>query len=139
MCLGRVANRVGALFDHAAQQHTVIETRATDQEIVRRPLPSLVLPPRLAQPLAVGLETAGGKHTGTRLDALGRQLSPLNLTCRHMGRNEASVPQLNVGYRRVVAYLYAKVFGAAKVGIDQRLAAAHEEGVGPCGVQRTRQ
>jgi hypothetical protein len=47
-----------------------------------------------------------------------------------IGGDEAAAVQLDAIHRRVVADLHAESLGAAVVGVDQRLAAAHEKGVG---------
>src|SRR5690606_10307989 len=53
--------------------------------------------------------------------------------------NKAPIADFKRIDRRVVADLYSQIFGASVVGIDQRLAAAHEKGIGARHVQRTRQ
>lgn len=53
--------------------------------------------------------------------------------------HEALAVELDRGHGRVVADLHAEPFGAAEIGIDQRLAAAHEEGIGARHVQCARQ
>ncbi|MNP36639.1 hypothetical protein D3C76_1300420 [compost metagenome] len=53
----------------------------------------------------------------------------------NMGGDKAIVLQLQIEDGGVIANLYAQLFGAAEVGIDQRLAAAHEKRIGPGGVQ----
>ncbi|MNE50933.1 hypothetical protein D3C80_1455320 [compost metagenome] len=47
MCLGRVADCIGAKIEHPSQQHTGIEAGAANKEIVRWPFTALVLPPSL--------------------------------------------------------------------------------------------
>ena len=128
--LRRVADRVGAGVDHVLEQHALVEARAADQEVVGRPFAALVLAPGLAQPFAVRLEAAGGQHAGSAPRCARRRRRR-----RRSGRPSSS---MRVD-RRVVADLHAQLLGAAVVGIDQRLAAAHEEGVGARQVQRARQ
>ena len=112
-----------------AQQHTGVEAGAPDEEVVHRPLAALVLPPGLAQPFAVRLKAASGQHAGAGGDAL----------ALHIGRFELPAVQLDAVHRRVIAHLHPQAFGAAEVGVDQGLAAAHKKGVGAGGVQGARQ
>jgi hypothetical protein len=128
MRLRRIADRVRAGVDHA-QQHALIEARAADQEVVGGPLAALVLAPRFAQPCAVGFEAACRQHAAACLEAL-----------RAAARgHEARAVELDRVDRRVVADLHAERFGAAVIGVHERLAAAHEEGVGARDVQRAGQ
>ena len=129
MALRRVANAVGALRDQIAQEHAHVEARAAYGKVVGRPFAGFVLAPGLAQPLAVGLEAAAGHHTGPGRYAL------LAHPCRH----ETAVLQFQAIDRRLITDLHPQPFGAAVVGIDQRLAAAHEKGVGARQVQGARQ
>jgi len=46
------------VFQQVLEQHALVELGAPDQEVFGRPLAALVLAPGLAQPVAVGLETA---------------------------------------------------------------------------------
>ncbi|MCY1524454.1 hypothetical protein D9M68_593860 [compost metagenome] len=123
--LGRVADAVRAGVEHELQKHAHVEARAPDQEVVGRPFAALVLAPGLSQPFTVGLEAPRGQHTGARLDTLAADA----------GRHEAPAVQLQRIDRGVVADLHAQRLGAAVIGIDQRLASPHEEGVGAGHVQ----
>ena len=97
----------------------------------RRPLATLVRAPGLAQPLAVRLEAAGGEDAGPGLD---------RARAADRGRSdEARALELDAVDRRLVADGDAEGLGAAVVGVDQRLAAAEEEGIGAGDVQRARQ
>src|SRR5207253_1262927 len=116
-------------IDHEAQQRAGVEARAADEEVVGRVLAALVDAPRLAQPLPVGLETARGQHATARLDAL----------VADTGGDETTVPKFEPVHWRVVTDAHTQAFGASVVGIDERLAAAHEEGVGARGMQSARQ
>jgi hypothetical protein len=115
--LGRIADAVGAGVEHELEQDAGVEAGAANEEVLRRPLAALVRSPGLVEPLAVGLEAAGRQHAGARLDPLGAD----------PGRDEATAGQLEGIDGRVVADANAERLGAAVVGVDERLAAAHEE------------
>jgi hypothetical protein len=124
--LRRIADPVGAVvIQQVLEQHALVEARAADQEVVGRPFAAFVLPPGLAQPGDVGLEAAGGQHAGACLDAL----------ALHPGGQEAAVLDLDAVHRRLVADAHAQPLRTAVVGVDQRLAAAHEESIGARHVQ----
>jgi len=126
MRLRRIADGVCARIDHELQQHAAIEARTADQEVVGRPFATFVLSPGLSQPFAVRFEATGSEHTRTCLEAL-------RAAAR---RNEPTAIQFDGVDRRFIADAHAKLFCAAVVGVDQRFAAAHEEGVGAGNMQR---
>jgi hypothetical protein len=128
--LRRVADLVGALRDQVLQQHTLVEARAADQEAVGRPLTALVAAPGLPQPADVGLEAAAGHHAGAGLDAFAADQPRCD---------ETAAGQFQLLHRAVVAHAHPQRLCAAVVGVDQRLASAHEERVGTAQVQRARQ
>lgn len=125
MGLRRIADAVGAGIQHEFQQDAHVVAGAPDQEVVGRPFAALVLAPGLAQPFAVGFETARGQHAGPRLDAF----------IADARRHEAAAVEFQRIDRGVVADLDAERLGAAVIGVHQRLAAAHEEGIGAGHVQ----
>jgi hypothetical protein len=129
MRLRRVANDIGAGVDHLLEQHALVEPGAADQEIVSGPFAALVAAPGLAHPLAVRLEAAAGQHAAFRFDPLAPDA----------GGDEAPVPHFDRVDRRGVADLHAQGLGTAVVGVEQRLAAAHEKGIGTRQVQRARE
>jgi hypothetical protein len=55
------------------------------------------------------------------------------------GGLEPAVLDFELVHGRLVADFHAQLFGAAEIGIHQRLAAAHEEGIGARHMQRARQ
>jgi len=118
--LGRVADAVGPGVDHELEQVSTVEARATDQEIICRPFTALVLPPCLAQPFAVGLETAGSQNTCARFEA----------SAAAACGDEPAALQLDRVHRRLVQDLHAECLGAAVVGVHERFAATHEKGIG---------
>jgi len=130
--LGRIAYRISSGLQHELQQRAVVEARAADEEVVRRPFAVGVLPPGLAQPVPVGLEAPRGQHAGSGLETLLHALRAPD-----EGRHEAAVAQLQPHDGGLIADLYAELLRAAVVGVDQGLAAAHEKGVGASRVQRT--
>ena len=129
MRLRDIADHVGAGIHHEFEQHAHIETRAANQKIVGGPFSGLVLPPGFAQPFTIGFEAAGGHHAGAGLDAFGADARG----------DETAVIEFDGVHRRVIANLYAEFFGAAVIGIHQRLAAAHEKGIGARQMQGARQ
>ena len=129
MALHRITHLVGAGIEQLPQHHAGVEAGAADQEVVGGPFAALVLSPCLPKPLQVGFEAAGGDDAGAGFD------SPAG----GMGGAKDAVHDLEPRDRGVVADLHAERFGAAVVGIEQRLAAAQEEGVGAAQVQRARQ
>jgi hypothetical protein len=128
--LGRIADPVGlVIVQQMAQQHALVEAGAADQEAVGRPVAAGVLAPGVAQPLAVGFEAAGGQHAAAGRDPFAPAAHRLEVTVLD-------------GHRvhwRFVADVDAEPLGAAVVGIDQGLAAAHEEGIGAGHMQGARQ
>src|SRR3989442_1444145 len=83
---------------------------------ISRPLATLVASPRLAQPIAVGFESAGCQHAGARFDALVADERGL----------EAAIVEFEPVHRRFVANARAECCQAAVVRIDQCLASAEE-------------
>jgi hypothetical protein len=82
--------------------------------------PRSFVPQASLEPLPVRLEATGGEHAGARLDALATD----------PGRDEAAPGELDRIDRRVVPHANAEPCSAPVVGVDQGLAAAHEERVG---------
>src|SRR5207245_10369950 len=103
------------------EQHALVEARAADEEVLGRPLAALVLAPGFDEPFAVRLETARRQHAAAGHNAFAGGTD---------GSHEAIAVELDRDDGRVIADLDAELLGAAVVGIDQRLAAAPEEGVG---------
>ena len=127
--LGGVADHVGAGLHEFFEQHAPVEAGATNGEIVRGPFTTLVLSPGLAQPLPVGLKSAGGQHAGGGRDAL----------VADIGGDKMAILEFQPVHRRVVAHLHTQFFGTEVVGVDERLPTAHEKRVGAAQVQRARQ
>src|SRR5690606_31479254 len=68
MALRRIPDHVRSLVHHELEKHALIETGATDQEVLCRPLAPLILSPGLAKPFAIGLKAAGGENRRPCLD-----------------------------------------------------------------------
>ncbi len=129
MRLGRVANAVCTVRQHVLEQNALVELRAADQKVVRWPFATFVLPPRFTQPFAVGLEPASCQHAGFGCDAF----------AAHIGSDEATVLNVEFVDWGVVTNLNAKFFSAAKVGVDEGFATAHEKRIGASHVHSARQ
>ncbi len=125
MRLGRVSDGIGACIDHVFEQHSHVEARAADQEIVRHPF-AVDLAPRFTQPFAIGFEAAGCEHAGARFNAF----------VADVRGDKAIAVELDSVYWRVVADLHAQCLRTAEVGVDEGLAAAHEKCVGARDMQR---
>ena len=136
MRLGRIADPISTVIQHAAQQDTGVEPCATDQEVVRRPFAPFILPPGFAQPFTVGLKAACRQYAGPGFNALRGHGLAIDLMGANVGGDKFAVLELNVGHLRVVADLDAQAFGTAEISIDQGFTAAHEKGVGPRHMQR---
>ena len=127
MALPRVADLGHALLEQDAQDAALVVRRAAHDEVVGH------LSPALPEPGDVGLEPARGRHERPRL-----HLDALPVVPRRR-RAETAVAQLEVLDLRIVGDRDAEVFRRAVVGVDERLAAAEEERVGPAQVQRARE
>ena len=125
VALGGVADRLGMpLADQLAQHEALVVRGAADQEVVGR------LAPDLAEPFEIRFEPAGCGHEGLRGDLA------LDATLLDGCRYEAAVAHVEVDDLAVVCDPDAQTLGGVVVRIDQRLASAEEEGVGPRDVQR---
>jgi hypothetical protein len=106
--------------------------------LVGRVFTALVLTPRLAQPLAVGLKASCSQHTGTGLDAFASNAA-IGLFVHDRCGHKTALVQFDAIHLGVVVDLHTQLFGAAVKGIHQGLAPAHEKRVGAGRVQSARQ
>lgn len=123
MALARVAHLPRAPVEEGAQDPAGVVGRAADDEAVGR------LAPALPQPGDVGLEPARGGDDRSGPDPVCR--APVG---DHRG-GEGAVLDLEVLDRRLVGDAHAELLGGAVVGVEQRLPAAEEEGVGSVEVE----
>jgi hypothetical protein len=123
MTLRGVADAVGAGIEQGAQHHAHVVAGAANEEVVGRRSPGF------AQPVEVGLEAAAGDHAGAGADGLA-------LAQRRL---EDALAQAQAAHLGLVAHLHAQRLRAAVVGIDERLAAPQEEGIGAAQVQGARE
>ena len=107
------------------QHPAVVVRRAADQVVVRR------VAPVPAQPVDVGLETAAGADHRP-----GAAATPSPVTAPPVHRSPSMHQVLD---RHAVAHRHAQPGQRPVVRVDQRLAAAQEEPVGPAQVQRAGQ
>ena len=127
--LCRVTDRIGPQRQQLLEENALVEAGATDEEVIGGPLATRVLAPCLTQPFAVGLETSSGHHAGFGGDAF----------VTHVRGDKTVTVHFDAVHRCVVANLHAQAGGAAVIGVQQRLAATHEKGIGARQVQRARQ
>ena len=130
MRLGWVANGIRAVVvQQMFEQYALVEAGAANGEVVGGPLAALILPPGLAQPFPVGLEPARCQHARARRDAL----------VADPGSKESAILNFQALYRCLVSHLYTESFRSSVIRVHQRLASAHEKGVGAGYMQRARQ
>ena len=139
--LGWVTNRVRTLVHHVFDECALVVARTSNQEVVRRPFAQSVLSPGLAQPLDVRLKTTRGQHAGFGGDAFAAHRAPgfIGAFVHDVGGDKMAVGNVECFDLGVVLNLNPQVLSAAVVRIDQCFAAAHEECIGPCGMQSARQ
>ena len=129
MRLRRIANGVRSRSDHEFQQYAHVEAGAANAKIVSRPFACFVLAPGFAHPFAIRFKASRRQHAATRFDAFSTD------ACRH----KTIAFKLDGIDRCIVANLHAAFFGTTVIRVDERLAATHEECVGPGEVQGARQ
>ena len=118
MALVRVGGRLGAVVHEDAQHAALVVAGAADEEALRR------LAPAFLQPVDIGLVAAGGEHDGPRLDRLFLAL------ILDAGGGEGAVFDHQVHDLGLVAAVDAELFRRRVIGVQDRFAAALEEGVG---------
>ena len=122
-----IAHLLHALAQQILQDGALGIGRAADLEAVGR------IAPVFPQPVAVGLEAAGRGDHGLEADAFGKA------AIADDGFRRVAFHHLDMPYLGIVQHLYAQLFGGAVHGVQQRLAAAEEEGIGARERQRARE
>ena len=116
-----VTDAIGSMvIQHMTQQGALVVPCTANQKIVRRPFAALILSPGFTHPGQVGLKASGRQHAGAGFDALA--LGP--------GCHKPPLVDLQSIDRRLIADLHPQAFGTAVIRIHQRLAPAHEKGIG---------